>query len=271
MQYAKLKVEHGWWVPLFEILPTLLTATGSRIKQNLNEVENLYFRHSRKSRPESELDESLERGESRPLPSVLRPDNTAPSPSISSPMDDEVALVEGPVRPPSCDGRLNHPTRSLSMPVEEKTSATPDPDDSVPHSQQTTGSAPPPSSSLATHSPTPHSLSRQPTLSSLDGSAGRSPGRSSGSTLTYDSFWSSHSSSSISTSYRSRLSESSFASLKQPFTTSFTHVQKSNPIIPTLSFPSSPPTSNSLHTAMGSFHHADLARQENGSFLPPQP
>lgn len=232
-----------------------------RIKQNLNEVENLYFRHSRKPRPESELDESLERGELRPLTSVAGPDNNVPSPSISSLMD-EGAPAEEPVRPPS----NNHPSRSLSIPAEE---TTPNPDGPISRRQPTTNLAPQPPPSRTIHSPAPQSLSRQPTLSSLDGSAGRSPGSSSGSTLTYDSFWSSHSSSSL--TYRSRLFEPSHASFKQPFTT-FTHVQKSNPIIPTLSFPSSPPSSNALHTAMGSFHHADLALagQENGSFLPPQ-
>jgi len=251
------------WFSFFSLIPT-----GPRIKQNLNEVENLYFRHSRKSRPESEPDESLEREEPRPLTSVLRPDNNAPSPSLSSPMDE---VTRESVRPPSNGGRSNHPTTPSSIPVEETTSVTLDPDDSVPHRQSTINSAPQPSSSLATHSPAPLSVSRQPTLSSLDASAGRSPSSSSGSTLTYDSFWSSHSSSSL--TYRNRLSEPSFASLKQPFTTSFAHVQKSNPIIPTLSFPSSPPSPNSLHTAMGSFHHADLAlaRQDNGSFFPPQP
>jgi len=245
-----------------------LMPTDSRIKQNLNEVENLYFRHSRKSRPESEPDEALERGELRPPASVPRSDNNAPSPSVSSPMD-EVAPVEVPVRPPSNDGRSNHPTTSLSIPTEETTFATLDPDCSLPRHQSTTSSAPRPSPSPTTHSPVPQSLSRQPTLSSLDGPAGRSPSSSSGSTLTYDSFWSSHSSSSL--TYRNRLSEPSSASLKQPFTTPFAHVQKSNPIIPTLSFPSSPPSPNSFHTAMGSFHHADLAlaRQDNGSFLPP--
>ena len=250
----------------------MLTLTGSRIKQNLNEVENLYFRHSRKPRPESEPDEPLGRGEQRrdALTSVPRPDNNAPSPSVSSPMD-EVAPVEEPVRPPSNSGRSNHPTTPLLIPVEETTFATSDPDGSVPHRQSTINPAPQSSSSLATHSPAPQSLSRQPTLLSLDGSAGRSPSSSSGSTLTYDSFWSSHSSSSL--TYRNRLSEPSFASLKQPFPTSFVHAQKSNPIIPTLSFPSSPPSPNSLHTAMGSFHHADLAlaRQDSGSFFPPQP
>lgn len=199
-----------------------------------------------------------------------RPDDNAPSPSISSPMD-ETAPVEEPMRPPSNGGRSNHPTTPSSIPVEETTFVTSDPDGSVLHRQSTINSAPQPSSSLATHSPAPQSLSRQPTLSSLDGSAGRSPSSSSGSTLTYDSFWSSHSSSSL--TYRNRLSEPSFASLKQPFTTSFAHVRKSNPIIPALSFPSSPPSPNSLHTAMGSFHHADLAlaRQDSVSFFPPQP
>ncbi|KAF9643310.1 hypothetical protein BDM02DRAFT_3273107 [Thelephora ganbajun] len=251
LQYAKLKVEHGW------------------IKQNLNEVENLYFRHSRKSRPESEPDESLERGELRPLASVSRVDNNIPSPPINSPMDEGV-LGEEPVRPPSNDRPLNHQPSSLSIPAEEATSTTLNSAGSIFHRQPTTNPAPQPSFSLTPHSPAPQNLSRQPTLSSLDGSTGRSLGNSSGSTLTYDSFWSSHSSS---LTYRSRLSESSFASFKQPFTTPFTHAQKLNPIIPTLSFPSSPPSSNSLHTAMGSFHHADLALagQENGSFLPPQP
>jgi len=241
-----------------------------RIKQNLNEVENLYFRHSRKPRPESELDEPLERGEMGPLISVPRPDNNASSRSISSPMDEHVPGEE-PIQPPSNDCRPSHRTRSLSSPAEETISPTPDLDGSISHRQQATNPIPQPSSSLTTHSPAPQSLSHQPTLSSLDGSASRSPGSSSGSTLTYDSFWSSHSSSSL--TYRSRLSESSSASFKQPFTTSFTNIQKSNPIIPALSFPSSPPSSNSLHTAMGSFHHADLALagQENGSFLPPQP
>lgn len=240
-----------------------------RIKQNLNEVENLYFRHSRKSRPDSEPDDSLERGEMRPFPIIPRPDSNVPSPSISPPMDEGASVVE-PIRPSSSDCQLNHQTRFLSLPEGETTSITPDPDGSVSHRQQGTNPAPQSSSVLTTHSPTPHSVSRQPTLSSLDGSAGRSPGSSSASTLTYDSFWSSHSSSSL--TYKSRLSESSSTSLKQPFIT-FTSVQKSNPIIPTLSFPSSPPSSNSLHTAMGSFHHADLALagQENGSLLPPQP
>ena len=230
-----------------------------RIKQNLNEVENLYFRHSRKPRPESESDESLERGEQRPLTSVAKPDNNVPSPSVSSLME-EGAPAEGP--------NNNYPPRSLSIPTEETTSTTPNPDGSTSHRQPTTNLAPQLPPSRTAHSPAPQSLSRQPTLSSLDESTGHSPGGSSGSTLTYDSFWSSHSSSSL--TYRNRLSEPSFASFKQPFTT-FTHVQKSNPIIPTLSFPSSPPSS-SLHTAMGSFHHADLALagQENGSFLPPQ-
>lgn len=195
-----------------------------------------------------------------------RPDNNIPSPSTSSPMDEGTTAGE-PIQPQGDDGRPNHPTRSLSIPAEETTSTTPNPDGSNPPRQQTTDSAPQPSPH-ATHPPAPQNLSRQPTLSSLDGSASRSPGSSSGSTLTYDSFWSSHSSSSL--TYRSRLPESSSASLKQPFATSFTNLQKSNPIIPTLSFPSSPLNSNSLHTAMGSFHHADLALggQESGSFLP---
>ena len=199
-----------------------------------------------------------------------RPDNNVPSPSVSSPTN-EAAPIEEPVRPPSNGGRPNHPTTSLSIPVEETALPTLDPDGLVPQHQPTTNSALQPISSLTTHSPAPQSLSRQPTLSSMDGSAGRSPSSSSGSNLTYDSFWSSHSSSSL--TYRNRLSEPSFAPHKQPFTTSFPHVQKSNPIIPTLSFPSSPPSPNSLHTAMGSFHHADLAlaRQDNGAFIPPQP
>ena len=236
----------------------------------MNEVENLYFRHTRKPRPDSEPDESLERGELHPPTSVPRPDNIAPSPSISSLMD-EAASVDEPLRPPSNDGRLNNPTTSLSLPVGETTPTTPHPEGLAPHPQPTANPAPQPSSSLATHSPALQGLSRQPTLSSLDGSTGHSPGGSSGSGLTYDSFWSSHSSSSL--NYRSRLPDNSFTSFRQPFTTTFPHVQKSNPIIPTLSFPSSPPSSDSLHTAMGSFHHADLAlaRQESGSFLPPQP
>jgi len=234
----------------------------------LNEVENLYFRHSRKSRPDSEPDESLERGEMRPLANMPRPDNNVPPLSISSPVDERVT-VEETAQPPSSDCRTNHLTRSLSSPAEE--TIPPDLDGPISHRQQAANSNTQTSSSLMTHSPAPQSLSRQPTLSSLDGSAGRSTGSLSGSTLTYDSFWSSHSSSSL--TYRGRLSESSSASFKQPFTTSFTDIQKSNPIIPALSFPSSPPSSNSLHTAMGSFHHADLALagQENGSFLPPQP
>lgn len=200
----------------------------------------------------------------RPLTNTLRWDNNIPSQSVNSPMD-EGAPLEEPV--PSNDCRPNHRAGSLTMPSEEVVSTTPEPDGSISHHQQTTNSA----SSLRNHSPSPRSLSRQPTLSSIDGSAGRSSGSSSGSTLTYDSFWSSHSSSSL--SYRSRLSEPSSVPFKQPFTNSFTTVQKSGPIIPTLSFPSSPPSSNSFHTAMGSFHHADLALagQENGSFLPPQP
>lgn len=241
-----------------------------RVKQNLNEVENLYFRHSRKSRPELEPDELLERGEQRSLTSASRMGNTTPPPSITSPMDEGLSLEE-PVRVPSNDCRSNQLTRPLSIPAEDTTPLTPDPEGSTSHRQPTSNPVSQPSS-FATHSPTSQCLSRQATLTSLDGSSGHSPGSSSGSTLTYDSFWSSHSSSSL--SYRSRLSESSssFASFKQPFTNSFTHPQKSNPIIPTLSFPSSPPNSNTLHTAMGSFHHADLALagQENGSFLPPQ-
>ena len=240
-----------------------------RIKQNLNEVENLYFRHSRKFRPESEPDESVERGELHPLASVPRIDNNIPSPSINSPIDEGISTEE-PVRTLKNDCRPNQPARSLSIPAEETAPPTLGPEGSISHRQPITDSAPQPPS-LATHCPASKSLSRQPTLSSLDSSTGRSPGSSSGSTLTYDSFWSSHSSSSL--TYRSRLSESSFPSSKQPFTDSFTHVQKSNPIIPTLSFPSSPPNSSTLHIAMGSFHHADLALagQENGSFLPPQP
>lgn len=184
---------------------------------------------------------------------------------------DEGAQVEEHARPSSNDFRPNHWTGSLTMPAEEAASATPEPDGLTSHRQQTANPASQSFSSLRIHSPSPQSLSRQPTLSSLDGSAGHSSGSSSGSTLTYDSFWSSHSSST--TTYRSRLSESSPASFKQPFTTSFINVQKSNPIIPTLSFPSSPPSSIPFHTAMGSFHHADLALagQENGPFLSPQP
>jgi len=196
-------------------------------------------------------------------------DNNIPSPSINSPMGEGISMEE-PVQPPSDDCRPNQLARSPSIPTEETTPPTPDAEGSISYRQSITNSALQPSS-LATHSPASQSLSRQPTLPSLDGSAGHSPGTSSGSTLTYDSFWSSHSSSSL--TYRSRLSESSFASFKQPFTNSFAHVHKSNPIIPTLSFPSSPPNSNNLHTAMGSFHHADLALagQENGSYLPSQP
>lgn len=241
-----------------------------RIKQNLNEVENLYFRHSRKSRPESELDESLEHGEMRSSANMLRWDNNIPSSSVNSPMD-ETASVEEPVRPPSNGCRSNYRPGSLTMSVEEAIPTTPEPDGSTSHRQHPINPMSQPPSSLRLHSPSPQNLSRQPTLSSLDRSAGRDSGSSSGSTLTYDSFWSSHSSSSL--TYRSRLTDSSSASLKQQFTTSFANVQKSNPIIPTLSFPSSPPSSNPLHTAMGSFHHADLALagQENGPFLPPQP
>ena len=227
----------------------------------MNEVENLYFRHSRKSRPEPEPDEALGRGELRPLTSVSRVDNNIPLPSVGSPVHKGISMEE----PSSNDCPPDHMTRSLSVPAEETTPQTPDPEGSISHRQPTTNPAPQPPSSLPPHSPASQSLSRHPTLSSLDGSVGRSPG----STLTYDSFWSSHSSSSL--TYRSRLSETSAASFKQPFT-SFTHVQKSNPIIPTLSFPASPPSPNSLHTATGSFHHADLALagQENGSFLPSQ-
>jgi len=212
----------------------------------------------------------MERGELRSLTNVPRPDNNILSPSVSLFMDEGVPVGE-PVRPPGDDCRPNRTTRSLSTPTEEITPTTPNPDGANFHRQPITNSATQSSSTLTTNPPVSQSLSRQPTLSSLDGSAGHSPGSSSGSTLTYDSFWSSHSSSSL--TYRSRLSEPSSASFRQSFTTSFTHVQKSNPIIPTLSFPSSPPSSNSLHTAMGSFHHADLALagQENGSFLPPQP
>ena len=239
-----------------------------RIKQNLNEVENLYFRHSRKSRPESEPDESLERGELRPSTSVPRGDISIPSPSINSPMDEGISVEES-VQISNNDCRPNRLTGTLL--VEETTPPTPGPEGPTSHRQPTADPASQPPSSLTIHPPISQSLSRQPTLSSLDGSAGRSPGSSSGSTLTYDSFWSSHSSSSL--TYRSRLSESSFTPIKQPFTNSFAHTQKSNPIVPTLSFPSSPPNSNSLHIAMGSFHHADLALagQENGSFLSPQP
>ena len=204
----------------------------------------------------------------RPSTNMLGWDNNIPSPSANPPMDGG-APVEEPARPPSIDRR--HRTGSLTVLAEEGSSTTPEPDSSTSHRQQTTNPASQPPSSVRTQSPPPQNLSRQPTLSSLDGPAGRSSGNSSGSTLTYDSFWSSHSSSSL--NYRSRLPESSSGSFKQPFTTPFTSVQKSNPIIPTLSFPSSPPSSNSLHTAMGSFHHADLALagQENSPFLPPQP
>jgi len=185
---------------------------------------------------------------------------------------DEGLSLEEPVRARSNDSRPDQLTRSLSVHVEETTPPTPDPEGPTSHRKPTSDSVSQPSS-FATHHPASQGLSRQPTLSSLDGPSGHSPGSSSGSTLTYDSFWSSHSSSSL--AYRSRLSESSssLVSFKQPFTNSFTHAQKSNPIIPTLSFPSSPPNPNTLHTAMGSFHHADLALagQGDGSFLPPQP
>jgi hypothetical protein len=198
----------------------------------------------------------------RPLANMLRWDNNIPSPFVNLPIDDGTQVEE-----PGSDCRPNHRTGSLIIPV-EATSTTPEPDGSISHRQQTTNPVPHPSPSLRTHSPSPQGLCHQQTISSLDGSAGRSSGSSSGSNLTYDSFWSSHSSSSL--SYRSRASESSSTSFKQP---SYTNVQKSNPIIPTLSFPTSPPSSNSLHTAMGSFHHADLALagQENVLFLPPQP
>lgn len=47
LQYARLKVEHGW------VCPTTTVATNTLMhamqqKQNLNEVENLYFHHSQK-------------------------------------------------------------------------------------------------------------------------------------------------------------------------------------------------------------------------------
>ena len=199
----------------------------------------------------------------RPLANILRWDTNVPSSSVNSPMDEAA-----PVGEPGGDCRPDYRTGSLIIPVEETISTTPEPESSNSHRQQITNLASQPPTSLPTHSPSPQSLSRQPTLSSLDGNAGRSAGSSSGSTLTYDSFWSSHSSSSL--TYRSRLPESSSTSFKQPFPTPFTSVQKSNPIIPTLSFPTSPPNSNSLHTAMGSFHHADLALAGQ-SFLPPQP
>lgn len=252
----------------FALVPFVYTHDDRlRIKQNLNEVENLYFRHSRKSRPESEPDESLERGELRPSMGVPKVDVNIPSPSINSPMDEGISAEE-PVQISNNDCRLNRLTRALSTPAEETAPPTEDP---TSHRQPTTDPASQPPSSLTIHSPASQNLSRQPTLSSLDSPTGRSPGSSSGSTLTYDSFWSSHSSSSL--TYRSRLSESSLTPFKQPFTNSFAHAQKSNPIVPTLSFPSSPPNSNALHIAMGSFHHADLALagQENGSFLSPQP
>ena len=206
----------------------------------------------------------------RPSTNMLRWDNNIPSPSVNSPMD-EAAPMEEPARSPSDDCQPNHRTGLLTVSAEEAISTAPEPDGSISHRQQTTHPALQPSASLQTHSPSPQSFSRLPTLPPLDGSTGRSSGSSSGSTLTYDSFWSSHSSSSH--NYRSRLPEPSPTSSKQSFTASFTNVQKSNPIIPTLSFPSSPPSSNPLHTAMGSFHHADLALagQENGSFLPPRP
>lgn len=196
----------------------------------------------------------------RPLENILRWDINIPSSSVNLPMDEGA-----PVEDPDGDCRPDHRTGSLIVPAEEAIPTTPGPDGSTSHRQQITNPASQPSTSLRTHSPSPQSLSRQPTLSSLDGPAGRSTGSSSGSTLTYDSFWSSHSSSSL--TFRNRLPDSSSTSFKQPFPT---NVQKSNPIIPTLSFPTSPPTSNSLHTAMGSFHHADLALAGQ-SFLPPQP
>lgn len=255
----------------FSLAPFVYTHDDRlRIKQNLNEVENLYFRHSRKSRPESEPDELLERGELRPSMGTPRVDINIPSPSINSPMGEGISAEE-PVLIPNNGCRPNRLTRALSIAAEETTPPTPGLEGPSSHHQPTTDPTSQPPSSLTIHSPTSQSLSRQPTLSSLDGPVGGSPGSSSGSTLTYDSFWSSHSSSSL--TYRSRLPESSITPFKQPFTNSFAHAQKSNPIVPTLSFPTSPPNSNALHIAMGSFHHADLALagQENGSFLSPQP
>ena len=233
-----------------------------RIKQNLNEVENLYFRHSRKSRPETEQDEPLERGEMRLLMNTPKSENGISSPSIRSPMDEGAIIEEPAIRPPSDDHSRNRQTLTPSVPTEETISTTPDSEGPDFHQQSISR----PSFLHTTQPPASQGLFPQPTLTSVDGSVGSS----SGSTLTYDSFWSSHSSSSL--NYRSRLSDSSAPS-KPLLTTSFTNAHKSNPIIPTLSFPSSPPSSISMHTAMGSFHHADLALvgQENRSFFPPQP
>lgn len=46
LQYARLKVEHGWVRRLISLSPRLVLIIPFQQRQNLNEVENLYFHHS---------------------------------------------------------------------------------------------------------------------------------------------------------------------------------------------------------------------------------
>ncbi|EIW74028.1 hypothetical protein CONPUDRAFT_170324 [Coniophora puteana RWD-64-598 SS2] len=205
LQYAKLKVEHGWQ------------------RQNLTEVENLYFHHSgRIGRPAA------------PPPKVVTipPADQPMLPSAFNFTSDQF---------PTTSSHLKSPTPPVAQPpISSDSARTPTPQAAVQpssqnqppdHSSRRSGSPSQSITDLRTPTPpmTTSNLQSQPSVSKLPStslppsayqpapSTGQSVGSGNGSpNLTYDSFWSSHSLSNMALTYRMRTTTNSSSGAPAP-------------------------------------------------------
>ncbi|KAJ8517476.1 hypothetical protein ONZ45_g5332 [Pleurotus djamor] len=213
LQYAKLKIEHGWQ------------------KQSLNEVENLYFRHSQVHGPKPQnISAPVVATAPAPTPTLASEQSAmsfklgSTSFTISSSRNEDT--TEKPASTPST--MQTGETRILDIAVQTpSTSALSAPTPSIPavrhvYSKPAQALRPQPTE-IITHPSNPYPAPRQsPPLSkssssslyyrsttlSSSGTKTSEPLRFSSSSLTYDSFWSSMASTSSGSSARASTSSS---------------------------------------------------------------
>ncbi|KAK0450287.1 uncharacterized protein EV420DRAFT_1750387 [Desarmillaria tabescens] len=183
LQYAKLKVEHGW------------------TKQTLNEVENLYFHHSHVRGP-------------RPVPTneptLILSDTPSPRQSSLSyrsnisrtstlvdldlPTDNEVETTPDPMQASSVNSSFTPPPPPAVAPLQPS----PFPPDSTlsrPRTQSPPSRSPVPTGKTQTKPwPSPTLTPKRQPAKLLSAPDIYGKGQQAGPALTYDSFWSKHTS-----------------------------------------------------------------------------
>lgn len=262
----------------------------------MNEVENLYFSHSRKPRTELPVEPDNLDANTRDASHPLVATNQSPSNSLSIPdipqqtspvvdaeqvgtqEDSEEALKSLPPLSKS----TSHDTTSLTSPgqstsLKPKSSLLQMPSSHPPTPSSNANSPFQQTSSFlyaaTVSSPSPsHSLPRRPSLQPSNSLLNLNNNNSSNasSSLTYDSFWSSHSSSTL--QYRNLLANTS-ATTAAPSQSKCpapgTSIAASGMLTSTMTLaPSFQPQPPAFHSAMGAFDHSDLAFAQHDGSVP---